>query len=391
MRGACARTAILAVVLVLGWSALRVHFLNGGNWTALFCTGVDVPLPPELDAGTYRVIGSAYDGQFYRLLAHDPFLEKNYARYVDAPQFRFRRCLVPFMAWLLAFGQQPWIDGAYIAVEMIFLALGTYWCARLLARHGRSPWWGLVFLALPATLASFDRMLTDGPVAALFAGFLLSCEEERWTRVWLLAMLAGLTRETGLLMAAALAMERALHLDWRRAARFSVCALPALAWYALLAARLPPSPPMHELGIPLWSLVQRLLVFRPYADPIGQLVLRTTDFLAAAGLIASIGIAACWIRNSSPRPGFRRAWQAEACPTICVALYACLALVLGTPVMADPFAFGRVVSPLLLWIMLEAIARRRWAALAPPLAISLNVSLVFVRPAIAIAQILLRH
>jgi hypothetical protein len=377
-RGACAWVAIGAVALVLAWSAARVHYTNGGNWTALFCVGAGVPLPPELAAGSYRVSDGGYDGQFYRLLAHDPFLARNYARYVDAPQFRFRRCLVPMAAWLLAFGQQRWIDPAYMAVEMIFLALGTYWCARLLERRGRSALWGLLFVAMPATLASFDRMLLDGPVTALFAGFLLYCEEERWDRVWVLAMLAGLARETGLALPAALVAERLFRRDWRGAVRFAACAFPSLAWYAYLATRLPLGTQLAELGMPGWALVQRLTVFRTYFNPFGQLVLRTTDFLAVAGLIGGMILAAIWLRRRRLDP-----------VSICVALYACLALVLGRPVMADPFAFGRVVSPLLLWISIEAVVRKKWAALAPPLLVSLNVSLVFARPLISIAQALL--
>ena len=105
-RGNSAAVATLSVLLVFCWTAARVHFVTAGNWTALFYTGAGIPMPPELDKGTYRMSADGYDGQFYRLLAHDPFLGKNYARYVDAPQFRFRRCLVPMAAWLLACGQQ---------------------------------------------------------------------------------------------------------------------------------------------------------------------------------------------------------------------------------------------------------------------------------------------
>jgi hypothetical protein len=223
--------AILSVLLVFAWTAARIHYAFGGNWTATFCTGTNFRVPPDLDAGTYRFEGDGYDGQFYRYLAHDPFLRKGYSRYVDAPQMRFRRLLVPLAAWLFAFGQPRAIDGAYIAVEMLFLALGVYWCARLLARRGRSPLWGLLFVVVPATLASFDRMLLDGPLTALFAGFLLYCEEERWTRVWALAMLAALTRETGLLLIAALVTDRLWRRDWRRAAWFASSGVPAVAWY----------------------------------------------------------------------------------------------------------------------------------------------------------------
>lgn len=377
----CAALALIAVLAVFGWTAARVHFTNGGNWTALFSTGVDFPVPPDLAAGTYQVPGTGYDGQFYRLLAHDPFLRRNYARYVDLPQLRFRRALVPFAAWLLAFGQERWVDAAYIAVEMIFLALGVYWCGRWMARRGRSPAWGLLFVALPATLASFDRMLVDEALATLFAGFLLCSDEKRWTRVWLLAALAALTRETGMILAAALVIDRGLHLDWRGAARFAASLIPAAAWYGYLFTGLPPDRAPVELGIPIWGMVQRLFLLRAYPDPAMQLLLRVTDFLALVGLAASIVLAIIWLRRCKPGP-----------VSISVGLFVALALVLASPVyLYDPFGYGRPASPLLLWVMLEAVERGAWIALAAPLAISPNVSLVFGRPAIEIARGLLGH
>ncbi len=375
-RGACALVAILSAVLVFAWTAARIHYAFGGNWTAVFCSGAIFPGPPDLDAGTYRFPDTGYDGQFYRFLAHDPFLRKGYFRYVDGPQLRFRRVLVPLAAWLAGFGQRGWIDAAYIAVEMLFLALGVYWCARLLARRGHSPFWGLLFVAMPATVASSDRMLVDGPLTALFAGFLLYSEEERWGSVWVLAMLAALTRETGLLLGAALAMDRLLHRDWRRAAWFASSGIPAVAWYAYLAGRLPqdvPSPAM--LTVPVWGLLQRLLWFRPYPDPRVQLLLRVTDILAVLGLVISVVLAARWLLARRLGPA-----------GLAVGLFAALALVLGAPVMSEAFAFGRSTSPLLLWVMIEAVSRKRWIALAPPLLVTLSVSIVLVRPFLAVVK-----
>jgi hypothetical protein len=54
--------------------------------------------------------------------------------------------------------------------------------------------------------------------------------------------------------------------------------------------------------------------------------------------------------------------------------------------MVDAFGFARPVSPLLLWIMIEAVTRRRWAALAPPLLISLSISLVLARPFVTVME-----
>jgi hypothetical protein len=374
-----AQVAILAVLLVFTWTAARIHYAFGGNWTALFCAGTNYQPPPDIAAGTYRFPGPGYDGQFYRDLAHDPFLRKSYAQYVDAPQLRFQRLLIPLAAWLLALGQHDWIDPAYIAVEMLFIGLGTYWCARLLVRHGRSQFWGLLFVVVPATLASFDRMLVDGPLAALFAGFLLYCEEEHWNRVWLLAVLAALTRETGLLLAAALVADRLLRRDWRRAAWFACSSLPALAWHAWLMAKLPPAGSVDILGVPVWSLVRRLLWLRPYPDLAVQLLLRVTDVLAVLGLAVSIVLAIRWLLQSRPGP-----------VRLCLACFAVLALILGAPPhLIDAFGFARPVSPLLLWVMLEAVRRGTWAALAPPLLVSLSVSLVFGEPFLAIWNSLL--
>jgi hypothetical protein len=57
--------------------------------------------------------------------------------------------------------------------------------------------------------------------------------------------------------------------------------------------------------------------------------------------------------------------------------------------MVDAFGFARPVSPLLLWIMIEAVTRRKWAALAPPLLVSLSVSLVFASPFVTVMKGLL--
>jgi len=325
--------AIMAALLVFVWTAGRIHYAFGGNWTAAFRTGTIFRVPPDLGAGTYRFEGAGYDGQFYRYLAHDPVLRRGYSRYVDAPQLRFRRLLVPLAAWLMGFGQRRWIDGAYIAIEMLFVALGVYWCARLLARRGRSPVWGLLFVVVPATLASFDRMLVDGPLIGLFAGFLLYCEEERWTRVWVLAMLAALTRETGLLLSAALVTDRLLHQDWRRAVWFASSGGAAFAWYAYLATRLPHDPTVAILTVPAWGLLRRLLWFRPYPDLRVQLLLRVTDFLAVLGLAISVILAVHWGLQHRLGP-----------VTLCVVFFAAMALVLGAPShMVDAFGLASPV------------------------------------------------
>jgi len=72
--------------------------------------------------------------------------------------------------------------------------------------------------------------------------------------------------------------------------------------------------------------------------------------------------------------------------TLCVGFFAGLALMLGAEPMVEAYGFGRPVSPLLLWIMIEAVSRKEWQALTPPLLVTLSVSLAFARPFIEIAK-----
>ena len=140
--------------------------------------------------------------------------------------------------------------------------------------------------------------------------------------------------------------------------------------------RLPHDGPVTVLAAPAWGLLQRLFWFRSYPDPHVQLLLRVTDFLAVLGLAISIIVAVRWVLENRFGPA-----------TLCVGLFAVLALVLGAPShMIDAFGFGRPVSPLLLWVMIEGISRKAWSAMAPPLMVSLSVSLAFAGPFVTVVK-----
>jgi hypothetical protein len=98
--------ALLCGGAAAGWQEMVAHFDYGGNWTAFFRTGSRVPLPgAAAQEHLYRFPGSGYDGQYYRLIAQDPLLLHGTERYIDAPRLRYRRILLPALAWLTAFGR----------------------------------------------------------------------------------------------------------------------------------------------------------------------------------------------------------------------------------------------------------------------------------------------
>lgn len=189
--------ALAAVFLALVWQSFTVHFNYGGNWTALFCSGDRWPPPAEL-GGTYVFPNSTgFDGQFYRYVAHDPWMRSGWAEHFDVPVMRRSRILLPAAAWLLALGQDRFVDAAYITAVLLCIFLGTWWLGRWAELHNRRGAWGLAFLALPATLISIDRMTIDVALTALCAGVLLYSARDCPVRVAALLAAAPLIRETG--------------------------------------------------------------------------------------------------------------------------------------------------------------------------------------------------
>ena len=161
-RGACIVYALLSVGLCWTAQALTVHYNYQGNWTALFQTGPRRPTPPALEfENIYKFEKTrGYDGQFYHYVAHDPLLTKRFSKHVDDPRLRWRRILVPGLAFLAAGGQQRLVDTAYLSVTLCFVFLGTYWLARYCCLHRTHPAWGLGFLVCSSG-SDFGRKTDD--------------------------------------------------------------------------------------------------------------------------------------------------------------------------------------------------------------------------------------
>lgn len=371
----CALLALTAVLSLFLWQVLTVHYNFARNWTALFWTGELHRLPPDLSAGTYVFKGSdGYDGQFYRYVAHDPFFTRGYSKFIDNPQFRYRRMLVPVAAWVLALGNGRWIDGAFDAVVLLSIFGGLYWSARWVVQHGQPAAWGLVFLIVPSTITSVDRMLTDATLTACFAGFLWYTETRNRWAVYAVSAAAFLTRDTGVLLIAAAVIGCLMQRAYRRAACFATAAIPTLGWYVFVWLHVRNVQPWESIAWPLAGIAQRLVQVRHYGDPLIEKLLQALDLVALAGLVAAIVMVLVIVAPQKKGP-----------VQICVALFAVMGMCFGRPVMADAYAFGRAISPLLLFLLLQAAIGWR-AALAPPLMILASVGTMSVTPAWRILQ-----
>lgn len=106
---------------MLLWQSATVWANYGGNWTALFCTGARQRIPPELRGESIYTFANSYG---YHYIAHDPFLRRNLAQYLDEPGLRYRRMLAPLLAWLFAGGADRFLHPGFYAIVLTAIGLG---------------------------------------------------------------------------------------------------------------------------------------------------------------------------------------------------------------------------------------------------------------------------
>src|SRR5580700_7813447 len=143
-RGACFISALTCLAIGFAWQALTVHYNRDGNWSALFLSGSRFPVPPALASENVYVFpdSAGYDGQMYHYVAHDPLMRHGFDKFVDSARLRYRRILLPGLAFVMAGGRQGAIDECFIACNLLFLFLGAWWIGSYLG-----PIWSILFVA----------------------------------------------------------------------------------------------------------------------------------------------------------------------------------------------------------------------------------------------------
>ena len=357
-RRACLSYALLSVLLAWSWQCLTVHFNFGGNWTALYHAGVRRPIPPSLASeDVYRFPRTfGYDAQFYHYIAHSPFSAENFAPYMDGPSLRWRRILIPASAYGLAFGHAAWVDPAFLVVTLSFLFLGSYWLSAYAVLGGRHPAWGLGYLLVPATMIAVERLTIDMALVTLCVGYALYAEARSPWKILPILMAAPLVRETGLLLCASHALFSAWKRRWGRAVLALAASVPFFLWAAYVDARVLPDGTRWTNLIPLFGLYHRTL--RPVVRWMGgtpHVIAAALDYLAVLGVWVAIVLVLYLLWK-------RRHWQRQATPVV-VALTTftlAIAFVANPKVWAEAYAFGRLVSPILVWLAMLGLSERRW-------------------------------
>ncbi len=367
-RGVFAAVAALAALLTFGWQAATVHSNYGGKWSALFYIGDRWPLPPPLAGEAYvHQNNPGYDGVFYHLVAHDPWFSRGFSRFADNPSVRWRRILTPALAHIASAGADDRIHAAYIAINLLFVFLGTYWLGCYCAAQALNPACGLAFLMIPSVLVSMDRLTIDTALAALTVGFILYASADRPVATVIVLSLCPLARETGLALAAGHAWLNLRDRRWRMCIYTLLSMVPFILWAIFVSAHTPRDG-TPWLSFPFVGIVRRTL--HPLQYPI------TSRWIALAAAFDYLALIGVWIALLlTARQVVRRSFDLT---TFCLFFFSLGALCLGKEdIWAGAYEFGRTMSPLLILLGLLAVRERKPYFLLPLICVLPRIFLQF--------------
>jgi hypothetical protein len=359
----------------LVWQLATVHFNYGGNVTALFCTGSQFPPPAALAAEHIYTFPNSpgYDGQFYHYIAHDPWAQNPSLRASIDAGYRYQRILLPALAWLLALARTGWIDVAYVLCNLVFLFLGSRWLAQILAALGIHPAYAILYVLVPASLISLDRLTVDLAFTSLAVGFLrYAGSPTRW-KLYLVLVAAALCRESGLVLALAASVPPLIGRRYRESWFWMSSLIPAAAWYALINWRFGPSGVRSLSLLGVLESISRP-VFYPW-PPAFSTGVHLLDYLQIGGQLTAIVLA---LRHFPA--DFR-----DPARTACI-LWAAASLILPRSVWVDPYASARVFSPLLLFQFLRSFPENQRVARLPLLLASPRIWLQVAPQALGIVR-----
>lgn len=355
----CLASALACVFTAFLWQTLVVQLRYGGNWTALFCTSPDFPVPPALANEKVYVFANShgYDGQMYHYVSHDPWARADMWRYLDLARPRYYRILLPAVSYLLALGRQDSIDAGYIAANLGFLFLGAWWLSRYLDVLRLPPLGAVLLIFVPAVMISLDRLTVDSTFTALCIGFALYVRLGENAYAWAVLALACLCRETGFFLAAAAWLALAVRQQFIKAAWIASAMAPAAAWYLYVNARLPPD--HHQLSatefIPFGGILSAFL--HPFAyslSAVYQLTLGSLDRLGFAGFLLAAVLGVWLVR--------RNGLGAEEAAIL---LWSCCGLCLPRSFWEESFAGPRVFTPLLIYVFFRGFPVLGFRAIVP--------------------------
>ncbi len=336
--------AVLAVYLL----SINVSLERfGGNWSGFAVVGDHFPAPGIHGSGTLILPHSfGYDGQFFLLAAHDPFLRGQAHKYMDEAAYRYQRIMYPWLARLLAGGDPQAIPRTLVLVNLLAVLAGTLFLGLLCARHGACPLWALFYGCLSGLLIALLRDLAEPVAMAFLAGGFLLYDARRYWWCALLMAAALLGKEICALALLAMALHSLSQQKWQGFIALVLAGVPLALWWAYIYYRLGALPLQggeSNFGLPLVGMVS-------YAQKLFPLSIANFQNVVGFGFVIVTGLTLILALVE-----FLRGWSLQG---LAFFLYACFFSLMTDKVWVEPWSYGRVLLPLSL-LMLVSFSQSR--------------------------------
>ena len=208
---------LITLLAATGFVLARWEMWSGRSISRFILIGQDFAHPAQLPPGMPLRAKSGYDGQFYYRLAINPlnFHHTAYGITVDAA-YRFMRIGYPVITWLVSFGQSSLVPLMLVAVNVAAIGALGYIGGRLAVQGGRHAAWGLLLPGYFGLVTSLCRDTAEPVAAACMLAGLLAIRLRRRRLAALLLAFGALTRETVMVLVAAIAIVRVIGFLRRR-------------------------------------------------------------------------------------------------------------------------------------------------------------------------------
>jgi hypothetical protein len=353
---------LITTVFALTFSVVREQALGGGP-ASFVVAGDQFVRPAAAPAGLPVTHGPGYDGQFFYRLSLRPWTQQRteFGITLDEPAYRQQRILYPLVSFVVARGGPAATAWALVGWNLAAAAALGWLGAALARRRGRHALWGLAVAAYPGFVLVIARDLADLVAAALLLAGILALDRQRPALAAATLTLAGLTRESTLILPLALAVLWAVDGIWPRsigavlpgrpawtasatsgrsrvqAVSFAVPLGVALAWQLVLWQTwgvAPLAQGSDRLGLPfagIWHFTQGAVQFGAFS-----LVVRLAELV----FVVAAALATAWsLPRSTALRHEKLAW----------ALGLGVAVLLSRSVWVEDWAFLRaLVEPYLL-------------------------------------------
>jgi len=290
---------------------------------------------------------AGFDGQFYYYIALDPFKAWQLVDTVS----RYQRILYPMLVRLLSFGVLSAIPFLMVAVNLVFIAVGTEFLCRFLRLFQLNPWYSIGYAFNIGLMVCLRRDLAEPVMCALVIAAIYFVETRGPTSLAGLLFSAALfTKETAILFVLPYIVWFLLRSGGDRV-RATIFALIAVLPYSLFQGLL-----FFRFGVVAFLGVGNLQTLT--LIPFYGILLTGRQFLELVSMITLIAIPATASLLLFSESTLRRKGHHPL--AIGLLLNALFLIFLPPPSYLDVFTYSRVALGLAIaWMGYAAILRSR--------------------------------